>query len=75
MSEPPEIVCAYLDKRLGRNLDFNLKRINLDDSPVVLTDPRCFKFWEGDFHSSSEAFLEFSSCRVINSRQFGTRIS
>lgn len=58
------VVDAYLDRRLGRNLDFALKRMNLDDCPVVLTDPLVFEaLGKGDFHLSSDAFLEFSSRR------------
>ncbi|XP_050373074.1 pentatricopeptide repeat-containing protein At3g42630 [Argentina anserina] len=54
------IVDAYLDRRLGRNLYFALNKMNLDDSPVVLTDPFVFEvLGKGDFHASSEAFLEF----------------
>ncbi|OMP10849.1 hypothetical protein COLO4_04221 [Corchorus olitorius] len=55
---------AYLDRRLGRNLDFalnNMKNVD-DDSPLVLTDPLVFEaLGKGDFHSSSEAFLEFKT--------------
>lgn len=58
------VVDAYLDKRLGRNLDFALSKMNLDESPVVSTDPYVFEaFGKGDFHSSSEAFLEFKRQR------------
>lgn len=55
------IVDAYLERRLGKNLDFGLKnKMNLDDSPVVLTDPFIFEvLGKGDFHLCSEAFLEF----------------
>ncbi|KAK4854643.1 hypothetical protein QYF36_027117 [Acer negundo] len=54
------VVDAYLDKRLGRNLDFAFSKMNLDDSPLVLTDPFLFEvLGKGDFQSSSEAFLEF----------------
>lgn len=53
------VVDAYLEKRLARNLDFAFGKMNLDDSPVVLTDPFVFEvLGKGDFHSSSEAFLE-----------------
>lgn len=55
------VVDAYLDRRLGRNLDFVLNPMNLDDCPIVLTDPLAFEvLGKGDFHSSSEAFLEFT---------------
>ncbi|KAK9059557.1 hypothetical protein SSX86_020261 [Deinandra increscens subsp. villosa] len=53
------VVDAYLDRRLGRNLDFALRKMNVKDSPTVLTDPFLFEvFGKGDFHSSSEALLE-----------------
>lgn len=54
------VVDAYLDRRLGRNLDFALKKMSLDASPTVLTDPFVFEvLGKGEFHSSSEAFLEY----------------
>ncbi|KAA8522677.1 hypothetical protein F0562_009161 [Nyssa sinensis] len=54
------VVDAYLDKRLGRNLDFALRKMNVNDSPLVSTDPCVFEvLGKGDFHSSSEAFMEF----------------
>ncbi|KAK8559193.1 hypothetical protein V6N13_098784 [Hibiscus sabdariffa] len=54
------VVDAYLDRRLGGNLDFILNNMNADDSPVVLTDPLVFEaLGKGDFQSSSEAFMEF----------------
>lgn len=53
------VVDAYLDRRLGRNLDFALKKMNVDDSPILLTDPFVFEFLgKGEFHLSSEALLE-----------------
>nr|ABA18097.1 pentatricopeptide repeat protein [Olimarabidopsis pumila] len=55
------VVDAYMDRRLARNLEFVYNRMNLDDSPVVLTDPLVFEvLGKGDFHLSSEAVLEFS---------------
>ncbi|KAJ4831722.1 hypothetical protein Tsubulata_038271 [Turnera subulata] len=55
------VVDVYLDKRLGRNLDFALNKMSVDDSPVLFTDPLVFEvFGKGDFHSSSEAFMEFT---------------
>nr|XP_023896921.1 pentatricopeptide repeat-containing protein At3g42630 isoform X2 [Quercus suber] len=63
-------VDAYLDKRLGRNLNFALNKMDLDDSPVVLTDPFVFEvLGKGDFQSSSEAFLEFKSPGKWNYRR------
>ncbi|KAM1087392.1 hypothetical protein ACFX2B_012775 [Malus domestica] len=58
------VVDAYLDRRLGRNLYFALNKMNRDDSPLVLTDPFVFEvLGKGDFHASSEAFLEFQRQR------------
>lgn len=54
------VIDAYMDRRLGKNLDFALKKMNIDDSPQVSTDCFVFEsFGKGDFHSSSEAFLEY----------------
>ncbi|KAI4375509.1 hypothetical protein MLD38_013369 [Melastoma candidum] len=56
------LVDSYLDRRLGRNLRFALDKMRLDDPPVIMTDPLMFEAsGKGDFHSSSEAFMEFSS--------------
>lgn len=61
------VVDAYLDRRLGRNLDFALKKMNVKDSPIVLTDPILFEvLGKGDFHSSSEALLEFNMQKTWN---------
>lgn len=55
------VVDAYMDRRLARNLEFVYNRMNLDDSPLVLTDPLAFEvLGKGDFHLSSEAVLESS---------------
>uniref|UniRef100_A0A7C8ZDG6 Pentatricopeptide repeat-containing protein n=2 Tax=Opuntia streptacantha TaxID=393608 RepID=A0A7C8ZDG6_OPUST len=56
------VVDAYLEKRMGRNLDFALKKmVNLDECPSVATDPFVFEVMgKGDFHLASEAFLEFN---------------
>ncbi|VVB04597.1 unnamed protein product [Arabis nemorensis] len=55
------VVDAYVDRRLARNLEFVYNRMNLDDSPLVLTDPLVFEvLGKGDFHLSSEAVLEAS---------------
>ncbi|KAG2664921.1 hypothetical protein I3760_16G105000 [Carya illinoinensis] len=63
-------VDAYIDKGLGRNLNFALNKMNLDDSPLLLTDPFVFEvLGKGDFQSSSEAFLEFKSPREWNYRK------
>ncbi|XVE98909.1 hypothetical protein REPUB_Repub03eG0149200 [Reevesia pubescens] len=64
------VVDAYLDRRLGRNLDFALNNMNADDSPLVLTDPLVFEaLGKGDFHSSSEAFMEFKRQKKWTYRQ------
>lgn len=56
------VVDAYLDRKLGRNLDFALRKMNVKDSPVVLTDQIVFDvLGKGDFHSSSEALLDFNT--------------
>ncbi|XP_020234085.1 pentatricopeptide repeat-containing protein At3g42630 [Cajanus cajan] len=58
------VVDAYLDRRLGRNLDFALNKMNLDDSPQLLTDPFVYEaLGKGDFQMSSEAFFEFKTQR------------
>lgn len=58
------VVDAYLDRRIGKNLDFVLNKMNLDDYPQVLTDPFVFEaLGKGDFHMTSEAFLEFKTRR------------
>ncbi|KAL7596772.1 pentatricopeptide repeat-containing protein At3g42630 [Lactuca sativa] len=55
------VVDAYLDRRLGKNLDFALRKMNVNDSGVVLTDDLVFEvLGKGDFHSSSEPLLEFN---------------
>ncbi|KAE9462879.1 hypothetical protein C3L33_05214, partial [Rhododendron williamsianum] len=54
------VVDAYLDRGVGMNLDFALSKMNVHDSARVATDPLVFEvLGKGDFHSSSEAFLEF----------------
>lgn len=58
------VVDAYLDRRIGKNLDFALNKMNPDDYPRVSTDPIVFEaLGKGDFHLSSEAFLEFKTPR------------
>lgn len=58
------VVDAYMDRRLAKNLEFVYNRMNLDDSPLVLTDPLVFEvLGKGDFHLSSEAVLEFGQRR------------
>ncbi|KAM7480939.1 hypothetical protein LguiB_005522 [Lonicera macranthoides] len=55
------MVDAYLDRRIGRNLDFALSKMYVGDSPMVSTDPILFEaLGKGDFHLSSEALLEFN---------------
>ncbi|XAR47975.1 hypothetical protein NMG60_11030634 [Bertholletia excelsa] len=54
------LVDAYLDRRLGMNLEFALCKMNVHASPRISTDWLVFEvLGKGDFHSSSEAFLEF----------------
>nr|XP_043621728.1 pentatricopeptide repeat-containing protein At3g42630 isoform X2 [Erigeron canadensis]XP_043621729.1 pentatricopeptide repeat-containing protein At3g42630 isoform X2 [Erigeron canadensis]XP_043621730.1 pentatricopeptide repeat-containing protein At3g42630 isoform X2 [Erigeron canadensis] len=54
------VVDAYFDRRLGRNLDFAMRKMNVKDSALVLTDPIVFEVMgKGDFHSSSEILMEF----------------
>ncbi|KAJ8767797.1 hypothetical protein K2173_020737 [Erythroxylum novogranatense] len=58
------VVDAYLDKRLCRSLNFALNRLNKEDSPTLGTDPFVFEaLGKGDFHSSSEAFMEYNNQR------------
>ncbi|KAK4271855.1 hypothetical protein QN277_020485 [Acacia crassicarpa] len=58
------VVDAYLDRRIGKNLDFALNKMNPDDLPQVSTDPIVFEaLGKGDFQLSSEAFLEFKTQR------------
>ncbi|KAJ9171340.1 hypothetical protein P3X46_014725 [Hevea brasiliensis] len=64
------VVDAYMDRRLGKNLDFALSKMNLDGSPVLSTDPSVFEvLGKGDFHSSAEAFLESSLHRKWTYRE------
>ncbi|XP_022731486.1 pentatricopeptide repeat-containing protein At3g42630 isoform X2 [Durio zibethinus] len=64
------VVDAYLNRRLGRNLDFVLNNMNADDSPLVLTDPLVFEaLGKGDFQSTSEAFVEFKRQKKWTYRQ------
>ncbi|XP_022937749.1 pentatricopeptide repeat-containing protein At3g42630 [Cucurbita moschata] len=54
------VVDAYVDRRLGRNLEFVLSKMNPDQPPISLTDPFVFEaLGKGDFHMSSEAFMQF----------------
>lgn len=54
------VVDAYVDRRLGRNLDFALSKMNPDQPPVSLTESFVFEaLGKGDFHMSSEAFMQF----------------
>ncbi|ESW04320.1 hypothetical protein PHAVU_011G085400 [Phaseolus vulgaris] len=58
------VVDAYLDRGLGKNLNFALNKMNLDDSPMLLTDPFVYEaLGKGDFQMSSEAFFEFKTHR------------
>ncbi|XP_042055413.1 pentatricopeptide repeat-containing protein At3g42630-like isoform X1 [Salvia splendens] len=54
------VVDAYLDKRLGRNLNFALRKLNSSDLVSVQTDPLVFEVMgKGDFHLSSDAVMEY----------------
>lgn len=54
------VVDAYLTRKLGRNLDFAVSKLNPDNTPQILTDSIVFEvLGKGEFHSTSEAFLEF----------------
>lgn len=56
------VVDAYLERRLGRNLDFALRKLNVNDSVLMVTDEIVLEaMGKGDFHSYSEAFLEFKT--------------
>ncbi|GMI97473.1 hypothetical protein like AT3G42630 [Hibiscus trionum] len=64
------VVDAYMDRRLGGNLDFVLNNMNADDSPLILTDPLVFEaLGKGDFQLSSEAFMEFKGQKEWTYRQ------
>ncbi|CAL9098013.1 unnamed protein product [Musa textilis] len=53
------IVDAYLERRLARNISFELGKLDVEATPIMLTDPLVFEvFGKGDFHSSSEALLK-----------------
>ncbi|KAG6431591.1 hypothetical protein SASPL_109670 [Salvia splendens] len=53
------VVDAYLDKRLGRNLNFALTKLNSSNLVPVQTDPLVFEVvGKGDFHLSSDAVME-----------------
>ncbi|KAL7096252.1 hypothetical protein ACP275_10G070000 [Erythranthe tilingii] len=54
------VVDAYMDKRLGRNLEFALNEFNSNDSVSISTDSLVFEaMGKGDFHSSSEVVMEY----------------
>ncbi|KAK6941216.1 Pentatricopeptide repeat [Dillenia turbinata] len=54
------VIDAYLERRLVKNLNFALNKMNVDDLPEISTDALVFEVMgKGDFHLSSEAFLEF----------------
>ncbi|KAL5699758.1 hypothetical protein ACHQM5_030616 [Ranunculus cassubicifolius] len=64
------VVDTFLDRKLGKNLNFALNKLNTDDSPLLLTDSLVFEvFGKGDFHSSSEAFLEYKMPRTWTYRE------
>lgn len=54
------VVDAYLDRKLGRNLEFVLNKMDVDDRPRLSTDPIVFEvLGKGDFQLFAEAFLEY----------------
>ncbi|CAI8593942.1 unnamed protein product [Vicia faba] len=56
------VVDGYLDRKLGRNLEFVLSKMEVDDRPRLSTDPFVFEvLGKGDFHLFSEAFLEYKT--------------
>lgn len=56
------VVDAYMERRLGRNLDFALRELNVSDSVLMVTDEIVFEaMGKGDFHSFSEALMEFKT--------------
>ncbi|KAF5178734.1 Pentatricopeptide repeat-containing protein, partial [Thalictrum thalictroides] len=64
------IVDTFLDRKLGRNLNFALNKMNIDDSPFVSTDLLVFQvFGKGDFQSSSESLLEYKMPRRLTYRE------
>ncbi|KAG9134691.1 hypothetical protein Leryth_001016 [Lithospermum erythrorhizon] len=55
------VVDAYLERRLAKNLDFVLNNMNADSYVTLATDPLVFEaMGKVEFHSSSEALMEFS---------------
>ncbi|KAI5679476.1 hypothetical protein M9H77_10426 [Catharanthus roseus] len=58
------VVDAYLERRLVRNLEFSLDKMNVNDCVVMLTDEVVFEaMGKGDFHTSADPPLEFKSKR------------
>ncbi|KAL3845807.1 hypothetical protein ACJIZ3_003210 [Penstemon smallii] len=54
------VVDAYLDRRLGRNLKYALRKFEWNDSVSITTDPLVFEaMGKGDFHLSSEVVMEY----------------
>lgn len=64
------VVDAYLDRRLGRNLEFALGKMSTKDAAVVLTDAIVFEVMgKGDFHLSSEVLLEFKRQKNLSYKE------
>ncbi|KAF6167342.1 hypothetical protein GIB67_043203 [Kingdonia uniflora] len=64
------VIDAFLDRKLGRNLDFALNKMNLRGQPVVITDTLVFEvLGKGDFHCSTEALLEFNRTKKWSYRE------
>ncbi|KAL0293773.1 UNVERIFIED_CONTAM: Pentatricopeptide repeat-containing protein [Sesamum calycinum] len=54
------VVDAYMDRKLGKNLKFALRKLNCNDCVSVLTDPLVFEaMGKGDFHLNSEVVMEY----------------
>ncbi|KAL2250956.1 pentatricopeptide repeat-containing protein At3g42630 isoform X1 [Sesamum indicum] len=54
------VVDAYMDRKLGKNLKFALRKLNWNDCVSVLTDPLVFEaMGKGDFHLNSEVVMEY----------------
>ncbi|CAB4292577.1 unnamed protein product [Prunus armeniaca] len=66
------VVDAYLERRLGKNMYFALNKMNLDDSPLILTDPFVFEvLGKGTF---MQAQRHFWSSRVRGNGLIGAQI-
>ncbi|EPS70737.1 hypothetical protein M569_04022 [Genlisea aurea] len=54
------VIDAYMDRKLGGNLEFGLRGLDWSDGVRVWTDPMVFEaMGKGEFHSSSEKLMEY----------------